>query len=247
MVQYILENAYSFGISVTFMVSTLLLSLILLAQSTKREKLERYSMITFGLAFLFFSLAHAVWAYRAAFIPGHPSLYTIFPFWQSFWILFMMGITFIGIWSILSSYPEWFKTRKWILFLIFIPWLIVTLDVLFLSNPAIAEWVCSALITDIRPDIITILVVGLSLTLFVSLALDYYYQQLKGQERRFRAFLIPLGLLLILVGGLFETRFIPICQVITIGRIMMLIGLWLTSSGVLLLPKTGTSVASEVG
>jgi len=139
------------------------------------------------------------------------------------------------------SYSEWLATRKWMLILFFIPWLIVSVDVLFLTNPAVAEWVCSGLISDIRPDILVIFVVGLTLTFFIGLILDYYYQQFKSQKQRFVPFLAIFGLVLFLVGGLFETRVIPICQVITVGRILMLIGLWLTAYGVFHRPTMDTS------
>jgi hypothetical protein len=233
MVQYILANATSFTIGLIFMISTILLSVIVLYHASKQGCPERRPTIVFGLALLFFFAAHAVWTFRAAFFPTHPSLATIFPYWQGFWILTMLGITLIGIWSFLLAYPIWLETRKWVHLLLFIPWLIVTVDVLLISNPTTAEWVCSGIITDIRPDLIVILTVGLSLTFFVGSAIDFYYRKFKGYESKFVQIIVLLGLLLLLIGGLLETRVIPICQVITIGRILMLIGLWLTSYGVL--------------
>jgi hypothetical protein len=233
MVQYILANATTFTIGLIFMISTALLSLILLYHASKQGCPERRPTIGFSLALLFFFAAHAVWTYRAAFFPTHPSLALIFPYWQGFWILTMLGITFIGIWSFLLAYPIWLETRKWVLLLLFIPWLIVTFDVLLISNPATAEWVCSGVISDIRPDLIVILTVGLSLAFFVGSAIAFYNRKFKGYESKFVPIIVLLGLLLLLIGGLLETRVIAICQVITMGRILMLIGLWLTSYGVL--------------
>ncbi len=236
MIQYIFENVFSFGIGAIFLISTLIIALLFLFRSTKRSGIERYLTLAFGFSLLFFSAAHGVWIYRVAFFPTHPGLSVIFPYWQGFWILFMIGVTFIGVWSLLLSYAKWFETRKWITILLFVPWIIVTLDVLLIANPSLNEWVCTALISDLRPDFLVILVVGLSLTFFVGLAVDYYYQQSKSQEEKFVPFLTLLGLFLILFGGILETRVIPVCQVITLGRILMLIGLWVTAYGILTLP-----------
>jgi hypothetical protein len=75
--------------------------------------------------------------------------------------------------------------------------------------------------------------VGLSLAFFIGSAIDFYYHKFKGYESKFLPFIVLLGLLLLLIGSLLETRVIAVCQVITMGRILMLIGLWLTSYGVL--------------
>ncbi|MFX1317872.1 MAG: hypothetical protein ACFE9D_11645 [Promethearchaeota archaeon] len=233
MFQYILANATTFTIGLLFMISTLLLGLIALYHASKQGCPERRPTIMFGIALLFFFAAHAVWTYRAAFFPTHPGLVVIFPYWQWFWILFMLGVTFIGFWSILLAHPMWFEVRKWGVILLFVPLLIVILDVVLLSNPATAEWVCSGVISDIRPDIIVILTVGLSLAFFTGLAIDFYYRKFKGYESKLVPFIVFLGLFLLLIGGLLETRVIPVCQVITSGRILMLIGLWLTTYGVL--------------
>lgn len=243
--QYILQNAISFNIGITFTISTLILAFICLFLSRKRSGFDKYSILLFGCGLFFFFGAHAVWTYRSATIPGQVTLFAIFPYWQGFWILSMLGITFIGLWGILLNYPEWFETKKWVLILIFIPWLIVTVDIIFFANPASAELACSGLITDIRPDIFIILIVGLSLTLFVGLALGYYYEQFRKHEQRLIPFLMIFGLLLVLVGGLAETRCINICPVITIGRVIMLIGLWLISYGVIFSPISNISIKSE--
>ncbi|MFX1576515.1 MAG: hypothetical protein ACFFCF_05035 [Promethearchaeota archaeon] len=244
--QYALQNALSFGIGITFTISTLILAFICLFLSRKRSGFDKYLILLFGFGLLFFFGAHAGWTYRSATIPGQVTLFAIFPFWQWFWIFSMLGITFIGLWSVFLSYPEWFETKKWTLILIFIPWLIVTVDLLFIANPATAELACSGLITDIRPDIFIILIIGLSLALFVILALGYYYKQLRKQERRLIPFLMIFGLLLVLVGGIAETRVINICPVITLGRVMMLLGLWLISYGVIFSPISNTSTKSEI-
>ncbi len=236
MVQYILANAFTFSIGIAFTISTFLLGLFILYRASKQGCPERRPTIVFGLAIMFFGAAHAVWTYRAAFFPTHPGIALIFPYWQGFWILFMFGVSLIGIWGVLLAYPVWLETRKWGIILFFIPWLIVTLDVLLLANPSTAEWVCSGLITDVRPDLIVIFAVGLSLTFFVGLAIDFFYRKFKGYESKFVPFIVLLGLLLLLIGGLLETRVIPICQVITMGRIIILIGLWLTGYGVLRVP-----------
>jgi hypothetical protein len=236
MIQYILANATTFTIGLIFMISTMLLSLILFYHASKQGCPERRPTIVFGLALIFFFAAHAVWTYRAAFFPTHPSLAVIFPYWQGFWILFALGVSFIGIWSFLLVYPVWLETRKWGFLLLFIPWLIVTLDVLLLANPATAEWVCTGIISDIRPDLIIILTVGLSLAFFVGLTIAFYYRKSKGYESKRVPFVVLLGLLLLLIGGVLETRVIPICQVITMGRILMIAGLWLTTYGVLSVP-----------
>ncbi|MFX1510830.1 MAG: hypothetical protein ACFFBR_11055 [Promethearchaeota archaeon] len=233
MVQYILSNALAFSISFVFAISTFLLGIISLRRASKQGCPERRPTLIFSLALFMFGAAHALWAFRAAFFPTNPGIPPIFPYWQGFWILIMAAIFFIGIWSVLVAYPMWLETRKWVILLIFLPWIILVVDVLVLANPLTAEWVCGALIADIRPDFIVIFSVGLSLTFFVGLALDFYYRKFKDYESKFRPFLVLFGLLLLLVGGLLETRVIPICQVITVGRIIMLIGLWFTSYGVL--------------
>ncbi|MFW9934096.1 MAG: hypothetical protein ACFFDU_01020 [Candidatus Thorarchaeota archaeon] len=244
--QYALQNALSFSIGITFTISTLILAFICLFLSRKRSGFDKYSILFFGFGLLFFFGAHAGWTYRSATIPGQVVLFMIFPYWQWFWILSMLGITFIGLWSVFLNYSEWFETKKWILILIFIPWLIVIVDLLFIANPATAELACSGLIADIRPDIFVILLVGLSLTLFVVLALGYYYKQLRKQEQRLILFLMMFGLLLVLVGGLAETRIINICPVITLGRVIMLLGLWLISYGVIFSPISNASIKSEI-
>jgi hypothetical protein len=233
MVQYILVNALAFSISVVFALSTFLLGIITLRRASKQDCPERRPTIVFSLALFMFGAAHAIWAYRAAFLPTNPGIPPIFPYWQGFWILFMVGMFFFGIWSVLVANPMLLQTRKWIAFLIFLPWIIVTVDVFVLTNPLTAEWVCGALIADIRPDLILIFTVGLSLTFFIGLAIDFYYKKFKDYESKFLPFLVLLGLILLFIGGLLETRVIAICQVITIGRIIMLIGLWLTTYGVL--------------
>jgi hypothetical protein len=231
MVQYILANIYTFSIGIVFVISTILLGLYTLYRASKQGCPERRPTIIFGLALFFFGAAHAIWTYRAAFFPTHLNIAIIFPYWQGFWILFAFGMSFISIWGFLMAYPEYLETRKWIAFLLFLPWLIVTLDILLIANPATAEWVCSALITDIRPDLIVMLAVSLPLTLFVGLALDFYYRLFKDYKSKLEPFIVLFGLVLLLIGGIFETRVIPICQVISVGRIMMLFGLWLTTYG----------------
>ncbi|MFX1564722.1 MAG: hypothetical protein ACFFCH_01905 [Promethearchaeota archaeon] len=233
MVQYILANAFAFSISTIFAISTFLLGFVSLYRASKQGCPERRPTVFFSLALFTFGAAHAIWAFRAAFFPTHPGIPTILPYWQGFWILFMTGLFFIGIWSILIANPMWLQTHKWIALLIFLPWIIVTADVLFLTNSITAEWVCGALITDIRPDLVVIFTVGLSLTFFIGLAIDFFYQKFKGYESKFMPFLVLLGLLLFLIGGLLETRVFPVCQVITMGRVIMLIGLWLTAYGVI--------------
>lgn len=236
MVQYILANIYTFSIGIVFLISNFILGIYAFYSASKQGCPERRPTIIFGFALLFFGAAHTIWTYRAAFFPTHLNIAIIFPYWQGFWILFALGVASICIWGLLMAYPEWLETRKWIYLLFFILWLIVTLDVLLLANPATAEWVCSALITDVRPDLLVILAVSLPLTLFLGVAFDFYYRLFKGYESKFQPFMVLFGLVLLLVGGIFETRVIPICQVISIGRIMMLFGLWLTAYGVLRIP-----------
>jgi hypothetical protein len=236
MVQYILANIYTFSVGSIFLISTILLGLYTLYRASKQGCPERRPTLVFGLALLFFGAAHAIWLYRAAFFPTHLNIAIIFPYWQGFWILFALGVSCISVWGLLMAYPEYLETRKWIGILFLLPWLIITLDILLLANPATAEWVCTALITDVRPDLIVILTVSLPLTLFIGLAFEFYYRLFKGYESKFEAFIVLFGLLLLLIGGIFETRVIPICQVISIGRIMMLFGLWLTAYGVHRIP-----------
>ena len=236
MVQYILANIFTFSIGIVFVISTIILGLYTLFRASKLGCPERRPYIVFGLALLFIGVAHAIWTYRAAFFPTHLNIAIIFPYWQGFWIFFALGVSFISIWGFLLAKPEFLETRKWIGLLILLPWLIVTLDVLFIANPATAEWVCSALITDVRPDLIVILSVSLTLTLFVVLAFEFYYRLFKGYESKFEPFMVLFGLILLLVGVIFETRVIPICQVISIGRIMVLFGLWLSAYGVHRIP-----------
>lgn len=233
MVQYIAENAISFGIGMTFIISTIILGILFLLQANKRKNQEKYASLVFALSLFLFSAAQIIWTIRAAYLPRFALPMDFFPYWQGFWILYMLGITFIGMWGIFLNYSHLLAHRKWIVLVLFIPWILVTLDVLFLTNPLTTEIVCSALIHDFRPDPFVILATGLSLVFFSFLAIDYYYQQFKLQENKFSSFLTLFGLILILLGGLLDSKPIPICQVITLGRILMLIGFWLTSIGII--------------
>ncbi len=233
MVQYIAENALSFGIGIAFIISTLLLGIIFLFQANKHKNHEKHTRLVFSFSLFLFSAAHIIWTIRAANLPRFASPITFFPYWQGFWILFMLGITFIGIWGIFLNYSHLLANRKWIVLVLFIPWILVTLDVLLLTNPSTTEIVCSALIHDFRPDLFVILATGISLVFFSFLVIDYYYQQFKVQENKLLSFLTLFGLILILLGGLLDSKPIPICQFITLGRILMLIGFWLTSIGII--------------
>ena len=78
----------------------------------------------------------------------------------------------MGLWSLFLAYPNWLKTRKWYLLVLLIPWVVVTIDVLLISNPSFAEIVCSARIWDARPDLIVILAAALPLTFYIGITLD---------------------------------------------------------------------------
>lgn len=233
MVQYILENIFSFGIGTAFLISTFILGFFFLFRARKQSGLEKRATLTLGIALFLFGAAHLIWTLRAAFIPGHALGYVFFSYWQGFWILLMLGIAFIGLWSLQLTYPAWLKTRKWILFIVFIPWILVTLDVLLFTDPSIAPIVCSARIWDLAPGLVTTFTVGISLTIFVGLVIDYYFNQFQIQKDKLPTFLTLLGFVLVLLGGLLETKAIPICEIITLGRVLMLAGLWLASIGIL--------------
>jgi hypothetical protein len=229
MVQYILTNIISFGIGLTFIISTLIFGLFFLVRASIRSDQERYKPLAFGFALLSFAGAHIIWNLRAAFFPQSSLPSSWFPFWQGFWICFITGITFLGLWSFFLAYPNWLKTKKWFLLVLLIPWLIVIIDVLLLTNPASAEIVCSARIWDIRPDLIVILAAALPLTFYIGITLDNYYGQFKAGADRLLVILIFTGLLFILVGGILDCKAIPVCEIITVGRMLMLGGLLLTS------------------
>ena len=229
MLQYILDNFISFGIGLTFIISTLIFGLFFLMRTSLRSGQERYSPLVFGLALLSFAGAHIIWNLRAAFFHQSSSASLWFPYWQGFWVFFITGITFLGLWSLFLAYPNWLKTKKWFLLILLIPWLVVIADVVLLTNPATAEIVCSARIWDIRPDLIVILATALPLTFYIGITIDNYYGQFKAGADRLLLILIFTGLLFILVGGILDSKAIPICEIITVGRMLMLGGLLLTS------------------
>ena len=233
MLQYILDNFISFGIGLTFIISTLIFGLFFLARASIRSGQERYKSIAFSLALLSFAGAHIIWNLRAAFFPQSAPASSWFPFWQGFWVFFITGITLMGLWSLFLAYPNWLKTRKWYLLVLLIPWVVVTIDVLLVSNPSFAEIVCSARIWDARPDLIVILAAALPLTFYIGITLDYYYGQFKAGDDQLLLILIFTGLLFILVGGILDSKVIPVCEIITMGRMLLIGGLLLTSFGFL--------------
>jgi hypothetical protein len=229
MLQFTLENAISFGIGIAFIVPTLIFGLFFLVRASIRPGKERYKPLAFGLALLSFAGAHIIWNLRALFFPFNTPTITWFPYWQGFWIFFITGITLMGLWSLYLASPGWLNTRKWYLFALLIPWLIVTIDILLISTPVSLAPVCSARIWDARPDLIVILATALTLTFYIGIALDYYYGQFKAGADRLLLILIFTGLIFILVGGILDTKIIPDCPIITMGRMLMLGGLLLTS------------------
>ncbi len=241
-----MENAISFGIGIAFILSTLLLGFYFLIHGLKGDRYERNPTLSLSISFLFLSGAHIVWTIRSAILPGTAiATEAFFPYAQGFWILFTLGVSFLGIWSAILNYPEWLTTRKWFLIILFIPWLIIALDILLISHPTTIQTVCTARIWDIRPDLIIIFLTSLTLTFFIGLTLDYYYRQSKLHVNKFEPILVNLGLVLILVGGLLETRIIPICEIITSGRILMLLGIWIISIGIIKLQPIDSSVESD--
>ncbi|MFX0201279.1 MAG: hypothetical protein ACFFCW_34610 [Candidatus Hodarchaeota archaeon] len=229
MLQYIFDNIISFSIGLTFIISTLIFGLFFLVRATIRSGQERYQPLAFSFALLSFAGAHIIWNLRAAFFAQSAPATLWFPFWQGFWVFFISGITLLGLWSLFLVYPNWLKTRKWYLLALFIPWIIVTIDVLLISNPSSAEIVCSARIWDARPDLIIILATALPLLFYIGITLDYYYGQFKAGADQLLLILIFTGLLFILVGGILDSKVIPICEIITMGRMLLIGGLLLTS------------------
>lgn len=229
MLQYIFDNIISFSIGLTFIISTLIFGLFFLVRATIRSGQERYQPLAFSFALLSFAGAHIIWNLRAAFFAQSAPATLWFPFWQGFWIFFISGITLLGLWSLFLVYTNWLKTRKWYLLALLIPWLIVTIDVLLISNPSSAEIVCSARIWDARPDLIIILATALPLIFYIGITLDYYYSQFKAGADQLLFILISTGLLFILVGGILDSKVIPICEIITMGRMLLIGGLLLTS------------------
>ena len=233
MIQYILDNIISFGIGLTFIVATLIFGLFYLMRASIRSGQQRYKPLAFGLALLSFAGAHIIWTLRAAFFPQFSPATSWFPYWQGFWVLFISGITLMGLWSLLVAYPDWLNTRKWFLLALIIPWLIVVIDVLLVTNPVSAELVCSARIWDLRPDLIVILSAALPLTFYIGITLDYFYGQFKAGADRVMLALVFTGLVFILVGGILDSKAIPICEIITLGRMLMLGGLLFTAFSLL--------------
>ncbi|MFX0079602.1 MAG: hypothetical protein ACFE8O_10230 [Candidatus Hermodarchaeota archaeon] len=229
MLQYVLDNIISFSIGLTFIISTLIFGIFFLVRASKRSSQERYQPLAFSFALLSFAGAHIIWNLRAAFFAQSAPATSWFPFWQGFWVFFISGMTFLGLWSLFLVYPNWLKTRKWYLLVLLIPWLIVTIDVLLISNPSFAEIVCSARIWDARPDLIVILATALPLTFYIGITLDYYYGQFKAGADQLLIILLFTGLLFILVGGILDSKVIPVCEIITIGRMLLIGGLLLTS------------------
>ena len=233
MIQYILENIFSFGIGLTFIIATLIFGLFYLMRASIRSGRERFKPLAFGLALVSFAGAHIIWNLRAAFFPPQSGASLWFPYWQGFWVLFVTGITLLGLWSLFVAYPDWLNTRKWLLFMLLIPWLIVVIDILLVTTPGSALLVCSALIWDLRPDLIVLLATALPFTFYIGIALDYYYGQFKAGADRVLLVLIFTGLLFILVGGILDTKAYPECPIITMGRMLMLGGLLFTSFSLL--------------
>ncbi len=233
MIQYILDNIISFGIGLTFIVATLIFGVFFLVRASIRSSQERVKPLVFGLSLLSFSGAHIIWNLRAAFFPFNSPASLWFLYWQGFWVLFISGITLLGLWSLFVAYPDWLNTRKWFLLALLIPWLIVVVDVLLVTNPESAELVCSAQIWDLRPDLLVILATALPLTFYIGIALDYYYSQFKAGADQVLLILIFTGLLFILVGGILDTKAYPNCPIITLGRMLMLGGLLFTSFSLL--------------
>lgn len=233
MIQYILENIISFGIGLTFIATTLAFGLFYLLRVSTRSGYQRYKTLAFGLALLSFAGAHIIWNLRAAFFPQFSPATSWFPYWQGFWVLFISGITLMGLWSLLVAYPDWINTRKWILLALIIPWFIVVIDVLLITNPVSAEIVCSARIWDLRPDLIVILSAALPFTFYIGITIDYYYGQFKAGADRVLLILVFTGLVFILVGGILDSKAIPVCEIITMGRMLMLGGLLLISFSLL--------------
>lgn len=229
MLQFTLENAISFSIGLAFVVTTLIFGLFFLVRASIRSGNERYKPLAFGLALLSLAGAHTIWNLRALFFPFNSAPLLWFPYWQGFWIFYITGISLLGLWSLFLAYPNLFKTRKWYLLVLLIPWLIVTVDILVVSNPVLAELVCSARIWDVRPDLIVILATVLPLTFYIGIAIDYFYGQFKAGADRLLSILIFTGMLLILVGGILDSKAIPDCPTITMGRILMIGGFLLTS------------------
>ena len=233
MIQYILENIISFGIGLTFIAMTLVSGLFYLMRASIRSGHQRYKSLAFGSALLSFTGAHIIWNLRAAFFPQFSPATSWFPYWQGFWVLLISGITLMGLWSLFIAYPDWINTRKWILLALIIPWFIVVIDVLLITNPVSAELVCSARIWDLRPDLIVILSTALPFTFYIGITLDYYYGQFKAGADRVLLSLVFTGLMFILVGGILDSKVIPVCEIITMGRMLMLGGLLLTSFSLL--------------
>ncbi|MDO8122813.1 MAG: hypothetical protein Q6364_00315 [Candidatus Hermodarchaeota archaeon] len=233
MIQYILDNIISFGIGLTFIVATLIFGLFFLMRASIRSGQERYNPLAFGLALLAFAGAHIIWNLRATFFPPHSAASLWFPYWQGFWVLFISGITLLGLWSLVVAYPDWLNTKKWILIVLLIPWLIVVIDILLVTNPESALLVCSAQIWDLRPDLIVLLATALPFIFYIGVALDYYYGQFKAGVDQVLHIPIITGLLFIVIGGILDTKAYPDCPIITMGRMLMLGGLLLTSFSLL--------------
>ncbi|MFW9832135.1 MAG: hypothetical protein ACFFD8_10220 [Candidatus Thorarchaeota archaeon] len=231
--QYLIENSISFSIGIVFAISMLILTVILLLRRREFTGTKKQAYLLLSLALLFFGIGHIIWNLRAVFVPRFTTAILLLPYWQGFWASIMLSITFLGLWGLQLTRPEWYQNRKWVVIILFIPWIAVILNVLFLTDPNTAVIVCSALINDIQPNLFQILLVGLSLTLFIGLAFDYYYRCYRSHPTKLYPFIALLGLVLILFGGILETKVIPICQIITMGRILMLLGFWLTSIGIL--------------
>ncbi len=233
MIQYILDNIISFGIGLTFIVATLIFGLFFLMRASIRSGQERYNPLAFGLALLAFAGAHIIWNLRAAFFPPQSAASLWFPYWQGFWVLFISGITLLGLWSLIVAYPDWLNTRKWLLIVLLIPWLIVVIDILLVTNPGSALLVCSAQIWDLRPDLIVLLATALPFTFYIGIAIDYSYSQFKAGADQVLHIPIIAGLLFIIIGGILDTKAYPDCPIITMGRMLMLGGLLLTSFSLL--------------
>jgi hypothetical protein len=185
-----------------------LLSLSALFRALKVEPEEKTTAWLIVLWSAIFGAGRIFWVLRAALFDASAPVADWWGLWQGVWIVTFLSGVFVTWWGVALQWPEHMKSKTWLVVIFFIPWLIVTLDVLFINNPSIATVASYAYLDDVQPDLLHLLFGAVGILMALIPGFVYFGKDLSTAERKGVAALVLFAWILMAFGIILDGKLI---------------------------------------
>lgn len=220
----ILANDIATYIELFIMAMAFLLSLSVLFKALKVEPDERTKTWLMVLWAAIFGAGRIFWVLRAALFDANAPITDWWGLWQGVWIVTFLSGPFVTWWGFTLKWPEHLASKKWLIVIFFIPWLVVTLDVLFIANPTTAIVASYAYLDDVQPDMIHLLFGAIGILMALVPGFIYFGKGFSTADRKGVAALVLVAWILISFGIILDGKLVMDDLIGQLGRLSIGIG-----------------------